>query len=284
ETLLKNADIAMYRAKAAGGGYEFFGIEASQAVEQRHLLENELQQAVRGNEFDLFYQPQVRVDDRQICGAEALIRWRHPVDGWRTASRFMPFAEEIGMFRRLDEWVLRRALSQCGEVSLPPDFVVALNLSSREFETEDLADMLGQVLQAGRNAVPVLELEITENALVRPSPANEAAIRMLRSLDIVVSLDDFGTGYSSLSYLKTLPVGALKIDRTFVQDLPENPESQSIVRAILSLGQSLSYRVVAEGVETQAQHDILKEFGCQIAQGNFYAEPEAPEVFFARFC
>lgn len=283
EDLLKNADIAMFKAKAAGGGFQFFGAETSKSVKARHKLENELRRAMSNEAFEVFYQPQVDLQSRKICGAEALVRWNHPEDGWRTASRFMPFVEEIGMFRRVDEWVLRRIGEHGKTMSFPdPDFTLAVNLSSREFQTSDIRDMLAAGLQHLSGLQVKLEFEITENALVKRSTASEQAFELLAAHGVTLALDDFGTGYSSLSYLKQLPVRTLKIDSSFVQDIADNPVSQSIVRAIVSLGESLSLRVVAEGVETERQEKALIRFGCRIGQGNFFGPPEPPEMFSSR--
>lgn len=283
EDLLKNADIAMFKAKAVGGGVQFFGAETSKSVKARHKLENELRRAMNSEAFEVFYQPQVYLQSREVCGAEALVRWNHPEDGWRTASRFMPFVEEIGMFRRVDEWVLRRIGEHGKTMSFPdPDFTLAVNLSSREFQTSDIRDMLAAGLQHLSGLPVKLEFEITENALVKRSTASEQAFELLAAHGVTLALDDFGTGYSSLSYLKQLPVRTLKIDSSFVQDIADNPVSQSIVRAIVSLGESLSLRVVAEGVETERQEKALIRFGCRIAQGNFYGPPEPPGKFSRR--
>ncbi|MEQ9325948.1 MAG: EAL domain-containing protein [Rhodospirillales bacterium] len=283
EDLLKNADIAMFRAKAAGGGFQFFGAETSKAVKARLKLENELRLAMNREAFEIFYQPQVYLQNRRICGAEALIRWNHPEDGWRTASRFMPFIEEIGMFRRVDEWVFRRIGEHGGTMEFPDkDFTLAVNLSSREFQTPDIRDMLAAGLQQLSGLKVKLELEITENALVKRSTASEQAFELLAEHGVTLALDDFGTGYSSLAYLKQMPVGTLKIDNSFVQDIADNPVSQSIVLAIVSLGQSLSLRVIAEGVENERQEKALIRFGCLIGQGNFYGPPEPPGIFSRR--
>ncbi len=283
EDLLKNADIAMFKAKAAGGGFQFFGAETSKSVKARHKLENELRRAMNSESFEVFYQPQVYLQSRDICGAEALIRWNHPEDGWRTASRFMPFVEEIGMFRRVDEWVLRRIGEHGKTMTFPDrDFTLAVNLSSREFQTTDLRDMLAAGLQQLSGLKVKLELEITENALVKRSTASEQAFELLAEHGVTLALDDFGTGYSSLAYLKQMPVGTLKIDSSFVQDIADNPVSQSVVLAIVSLGESLSLRVIAEGVETERQEKALIRFGCLIGQGNLYGQPEPPEIFSRR--
>lgn len=284
EELLKNADIAMYRAKSSGGGCEFYGIAASRAVEERQALEHELQQAVRGDEFELFFQPQICLDDGSVCGAEALIRWRHPKDGWRSAASFMPFVEEIGLFRRVDEWVISKVMAlDVDAVHFPEGFRLSMNLSAREFETEDLRQLIDDTLGRRIDRLPAFEIEITENAILKPGPAAEEVFNRFSELGIVLALDDFGTGFSSLSNIKTLPVGTLKIDKSFVRDLPVSSDSRSIVQAILSLGENLGFRIVAEGVETRAELEILRSMGCRYAQGQYWAEPEPPEVFFARF-
>lgn len=284
EELLKNSDIAMFRAKASGGGFQFFGKDASKSVRARLKLENDLRQAMNEEALEVFYQPQVTLPERDLCGAEALVRWKHPENGWLTASQFMPFIEEIGLYRRIDEWVLRR-IGEHGELlELPePGFTLAVNLSSREFQTNDLSAMLDHCLRRFQGFRGKLEFEVTENALVKRSPASEEVFSLLESHGATLALDDFGTGYSSLAYLKQLPVGTLKIDSSFVQDIADNPVSQSIVRAIISLGESLSVRVIAEGVENERQEKALIRFGCRIAQGNHFAPPEPPEIFSARF-
>lgn len=284
EELLKNADIAMYRAKSSGGGCEFYGIAASREIEERQALEHELQQAVRRDEFELFFQPQICLDDDSVCGAEALIRWRHPKDGWRSAASFMPFVEEIGLFRRVDEWVLSKMMAlDVDTVHFPEGFYMSMNLSAREFETEDLRQLIDNTLGRRIDRLPAFEIEITENAILKPGPAAEEVFNRFSELGIVLALDDFGTGFSSLSNIKTLPVGTLKIDKSFVRDLPVSSDSRSIVQAILSLGENLGFRIVAEGVETRAELEILRSMGCRYAQGQYWVEPEPPEVFFARF-
>ena len=273
DTIFKNADIALYAAKAeAPGEYRFFELAMETEVQQRQALRVDLRAALDNGEFELAYQPLVDLEFNRVCGFEALLRWRHPVRGMVSPEIFIPVAEETGLIVPIGDWVLETACREAAK--WPSHLSVAVNLSTRQFASSDLVDKIEAMLQRigfDRNR---LELEITETVLLKDSIANLMTLQRLRSLGIRIALDDFGTGYSSLGYLQRFPFSKIKIDRSFVSGLPGNEESQAIVRAVIGLGQTLGIRVTAEGVETQEQFDWIK-CGCDEAQGYFLSRPVA---------
>ena len=273
-TLLRNADTAMYQAKAsARGGYQFFAPEMNARVFERMALETSLRRALQNGEFHLHYQPQVDANTGEVMGLEALIRWRHPELGEILPGRFIPIAEETGLINVIGAWVLGEACRQCRawiDQGLQP-VVVAVNLSAVQFRQRNLAQVVGAALQAACLAPEWLELEITESALMQDSQRIVEILGELKALGVRLSMDDFGTGYSSLSYLKRLPIDKIKIDQSFVRGLPGNEEDAAIVRAIIGIATHLHKGVIAEGVETEIQRDFLLRHGCVEMQGYHFS-------------
>jgi diguanylate cyclase (GGDEF)-like protein/PAS domain S-box-containing protein len=281
DTLLKNADAAMYRAKEQGKNtFQFYTRELNERVSERLDLESDLRRALERGELAVYYQPQVELATGRIVGAEALVRWRHPSRGAVEPGRFVMIAEETGLIVPIGDWILRTACEQIKAwqgAGLAP-LVVAVNLSARQFRQTQLADMVEAVLSDTRVEPRFLELELTETVVMHDPQEAEIALRRLKSLGLRVAIDDFGSGYSSLNYLKRFPIDKLKIDGSFVQDLPESGDSAAIVLAVISLGHSLGLRVIAEGVERRSQAAFLRAHGCDEIQGYYYGAPmPAPE-------
>src|SRR5216683_2356337 len=276
ETLLKNADNAMYRAKAVGRNcYEMSTQELSRSMQERMTLESGLHQAMERNEFEVYYQPQIDIRTNRIIGMEALLRWRHPERGLMSPGSFLSVAEERGFIVLIGDWVLRTALNQVRafrDLGFP-DFRVAVNLSARQFRELSLVDGIESAVKQARVDPRLLELEITESVAMENLDLTFKVLERLRRTGISIAIDDFGMGHSSLSYLKRFPIDCLKIDRNFVEDLPDRFEDAAIVRSVIELAQGLNLRVVAEGVETKPQLDFLKEHGCREVQGFYFGFP-----------
>ena len=279
EQILRDADIAMYRAKAMGrGGYAVFDQEMHLQAVAALQLENDLRRGLERQEFTLVYQPIFELAQLGLQGFEALLRWRHPERGLVEPGLFIGSAEETGLIVPLGVWVLEAACRQLAawEAILPPGATVSVNLSARQLAHPDLVDQLRSILAATAARPQRLKLEITESALMADAPAAQGVLEDLRhGLGVSVMIDDFGTGYSSLAYLHQFPVDTLKIDRSFVARLGAGEEE--IVRAVVTLGRSLGIRVLAEGVETTEQLQAVHRLGCDLAQGFLLAEPLAPE-------
>ncbi len=274
--LLKNADTAMYQAKAAGGGtYRFFTPEMNARISERVTLENSLRQALDGDGIHLHYQPQVDVASGRLIGFEALVRWRHPVHGEIPPIRFIPIAEESNLINQLGKRVLLEACRQnlAWQRMGLPQVVVAVNLSAVQLRQPELVSQVAEVLRVTGLDARWLELEITESAFVRDTERIIEVLQALRGLGIKLSVDDFGTGYSSLGYLKRLPFDRIKIDQSFVRDLPDNGDDIAIVRAIIGIAGSLQKEVIAEGVERPSQVACLQAQGCQLMQGYHFGRP-----------
>lgn len=275
-TLVKNADMAMYRAKFQGkNAHALFTPALHSAASARIMLENSLRKAVRMEEFSLFYQPKVDLKADRIIGLEALVRW-FPSDGRvMSPEDFIPLAEETGLIHALGEWVLNTACRQTRiwNDHIQKDLTVAVNLSARQFKDDNLIPMILMALEDSGLNPENLELEITENIVMQDLNSAVDVMEQLKDMGITISIDDFGTGYSSLSYLKRFPISHLKIDKSFVPNLPDDPEDAAIVRAILSLAQNLGLRVVAEGVETWEQLDFLRRHRCDEIQGYLFSKP-----------
>jgi EAL domain-containing protein (putative c-di-GMP-specific phosphodiesterase class I) len=280
-TLIKNADIAMYRAKDQGGHtFQFYSAKLANQAADRLLLESGLRRALERKEFLLHYQPQVDFRTGEVIGIEALIRWRHPDLGLVPPLSFIPLAEETGLIVPLSEWVLREACLQnksLQESGFPP-MRVAVNLSARNFRQPDLADTVARVLDESRLDPAYLALELTESILVQQMDATLATMLKLQSLGTHIVIDDFGIGYSSLGYLKRLPIDALKIDRSFVRDIATDPDDAAIVTAITTMAHSLDLKVIAEGVETQQQLAFLRAHECDSMQGYYFSKPVPADV------
>src|SRR5712691_1641612 len=276
ETLLKNADNAMYRAKAVGRNtYEMSTQELSRSMQERLTLESGLHQAMERNEFEVYYQPQIDIRSMRIVGMEALLRWRHPDRGLMTPGTFLSVAEERGFIVLIGDWVLRTALNQARvfrDLGFH-DFRVAVNLSARQFREVSLVDSIESAVKQSKLEPSSLELEITESVAMENIDLTFKVLERLRRTGISIAIDDFGMGHSSLSYLKRFPIDCLKIDRNFVEDLPDRFEDAAIVRSVIELAQGLNLRVVAEGVETKPQLDFLREHGCREVQGFYFGFP-----------
>jgi diguanylate cyclase (GGDEF)-like protein/PAS domain S-box-containing protein len=280
DSLLKMADMALYSAKLAGrNGYRFFDPEMSVAASERQGLERDLRRAITQEEFELHYQPIIDTKTRKICGAEALIRWRHPTKGMIPPDQFIPLAEETGLIAQIGEWVL---LTACIEaVSWPASVKVAVNLSPVQFRKSNLPDVVMYALAQSGLPPEQLELEITETALIESAADCLPALRQFKNLGIAVALDDFGTGYSSLSQLTMFPFDKIKIDKSCTQNLTKRTECAAIVSATLTLAQSLDIATTAEGVETVQQYQLLRMAGVTSLQGYLFKRPgPASEIDF----
>ena len=270
DQLLKNADMALYGAKADGRGvYRFFEPEMDARMQQRRELEMDLRKALVNGEFELHYQPLVNLQDNDISGFEALLRWHHPIRGLISPADFIPIAEETGLIVPLGEWVLRQACAETA--SWPGNFKVAVNLSPAQLKSRNLVQVVTNALAAAGMAASRLQLEITESVLMQNTFATLGTLHQLRNLGVQIAMDDFGTGYSSLSYLRSFPFDKIKIDRSFINDLSNGAEPLAIVHAVANLAKSLSMVSTAEGVETQQQLEKLQAVGCTEMQGHLFS-------------
>lgn len=284
DALLKNAEAAMYRAKALGrGGYQFYSPEMSARANERVIIEGELRRALRRDQFEIHFQPQVATATGDLIGVEALVRWQHPELGWLQPARFIPIAEETGLIGPLGRYVLREACIQSRawqDQGIPP-VPVAVNIAAAQLRHADFLPMVREIIEETGIDPGTLELEITEGTMMEVTEPLLARIDSLKQLGVRLSIDDFGTGYSNLAYLRTFPLDRLKIDQSFIASAPHDEGSQSIVRAILGLGESLGLDVVAEGVETPEQAALIETLGCRQAQGYLYAKPMPAEALVA---
>jgi diguanylate cyclase (GGDEF)-like protein/PAS domain S-box-containing protein len=284
ESLLQGADAALYRAKSDGrNAYRYFADEMTEAARERLQLEARLRRAVAQGQLCLHYQPQVELATGRIVGAEALVRWLDPDEGLISPMRFIPVAETTGLIGAIGAWVLGEACRQGRrwlDEGLPP-LTIAVNVSPRQFYLGDLAAQVTQTLQETGFPPQWLELEITEGALIEREQDALQTLHRLRDLGVRIAIDDFGTGYSSLAYLKRFPLDVLKIDRSFIADIPHDTDDMAISAAVIALGAALGVKVLAEGVETQAQLDFLRERGCDLYQGFFKSPALPPEGFAA---
>lgn len=272
DQLLKNADLALYRAKSDGRGvYRFFEPGMDAKVQARRVMELDLRRALENDEFDLFYQPLINLADRKIVAFEALLRWRHPERGLVAPGEFIPLAEEIGLIVPIGAWVLKQACAQAK--TWPSDIKVSVNLSPVQFKSNALVLNVISALNASELDPKRLELEITETVMLYDTEGTLATLTRLRELGVAISMDDFGTGYSSLSYLRKFPFDKIKIDQSFVRSLSGEEESAAIVRAVTGLGRSLGMTTTAEGVETTDQLEMLRKEGCTEVQGFLFSAP-----------
>ena len=274
--LMRNADLAMYRAKDQGrNGYQYFTDDMNTESQARMSLENELRIALGNEDFIVYFQPQIDIHQQRICGFEALVRWRHKQFDLIPPDRFIPVAEETGLIVKLGELVLRKACVQLLDIqrNSADRYTVAVNLSARQFRDKNLVSMVGSILKQTGLDPRFLEFEITESMLMNDIEQAIGILSELKALGVNIAIDDFGTGYSSLSYLTRLPVDKLKVDRSFVSSLPESVRHSAIATAIIAMAQHLRLQVVAEGVETQSQASFLTEHQCFIMQGYLYGRP-----------
>ena len=271
EDLMRHADIALYRAKAEGRDRAIaFTEQMSHDVQLRRAVEVDLREAIARDQLDLYYQPIVSAKTSAVSGVEALLRWRHPLRGDISPATFIPIAEEAGLMPTLGAWVIERALS---DHALWPELQTSINLSPDQFRHVDIADFLAKAVEKHSIDPSHIVLEITESLLLEPSPRVTGALASLRELGFKIALDDFGTGYSSLTYLRVFQFDKLKIDRSFVTEVPDAVNTRTIVRAIVGLGRSLGMEVVAEGVETEAEVAMMRMFGCTSMQGYYFSRP-----------
>ena len=280
ETLLRNADAAMYKAKDAGrNAFRFYSSEMNVATLKHLLMESGLRRGLGAREFVLHYQPLVHVESGVTVGVEALIRWQNPELGLIAPDQFIHVAEDIGLINPIGEWVLREACRQIRawqDAGLPP-LVVAVNVSPLQFRQAGFVDTVASALATSGLDARFLELELTERTVMQDAELTLGTLSALNIMGVELALDDFGTGYSSLAYLKRFPVGKLKIDRSFVRDLEVDPDDRAIASTILSMGRSLRLKVLAEGVETGEQCEILRGMGCELVQGYHFSRPLPPE-------
>jgi diguanylate cyclase (GGDEF)-like protein/PAS domain S-box-containing protein len=276
DTLLKNADAAMYRAKEQGrNNAQFYTEELNQKIRKRLSMESMLRQALKRNEFFLHYQPQVDLRTGRVTGVEALIRWRHEPEGLISPADFIPLAEELGLIVPIGKWVLQTACNQmkAWQDAGLPKICIAVNLSTRQFRQKDLVEMIACVLEETGLDPCYLEIELTESMMMHNIEAAVATLGKLKGMGIKLSIDDFGTGYSSLNYLKRFPIDVLKIDQSFVRDITSDADDAAIARSIITLAHSLKLKVIAEGVETEAQLNYLGAHHCDVIQGYYYSQP-----------
>jgi diguanylate cyclase (GGDEF)-like protein/PAS domain S-box-containing protein len=276
DTLLKNADIAMYKVKANGkNGYKFFIPDMNAANRERISLENDLRQAVRKDEFELYYQPQFSMSRNEIVGMEALIRWNHPAHGLLNPIAFIEMAEEAGLIASITDWVLANA---CKQLSIWRDrgfrnLRMSVNVSPQEFERDDVVDRIMPHIFNNNLPPALLEVEITENILLRDTPSVINKMRLLREQGVRIAIDDFGTCYSSLNYLRMFPVSTIKIDQSFVRDLLHEQSASPIIQAIIGIARGYGLHLLAEGVESKEQANALRDVGCDEVQGYFFSTP-----------
>ncbi|WP_151636537.1 putative bifunctional diguanylate cyclase/phosphodiesterase [Noviherbaspirillum aerium] len=280
ETLTRNADAAMYQAKGKGkNAFEKFHPELDRRVRNRLSLETSLRKALERNEFELYYQPQLSLADGRVTGVEALLRWNHPEQGMISPNDFIPIAEDSGLIVPIGRWVLRNACLQAAawrDQGLPP-LTMSVNLSARQTRDPHLMHDIVEALREAGLAPSRLELEITESVLMDNVHDNVELLHRLQTEGMRLAIDDFGTGYSSMAYLKRFPIDQLKIDRTFVRDIPGDGDDEAITSAIIAMAHRLGLSVVAEGVETVQQLEFLRGAGCDIVQGYYFAEPRPAE-------
>ena len=274
--LVKYADAAMYKAKEEGrNNFQFYSTEMTTLAYERVVMETSLRQAVKNEEFLLFYQPQVNAKNSKMIGMEALIRWEHPRLGMIPPDKFIPIAEESGLIIEIDRWVMRTAMMQVREwydQGLDPG-VLSLNLSIKQLKDEKFIEMIKECLSSIAFDPKWLEMEVTEGQMMKKPDEAAAILEEIKAMGIRIAIDDFGTGYSSLSYLKRLPVSKLKIDQSFIHGIPEDKENAAIVKATIALAKSLNLHIIAEGVENKEQIEFLISNGCIYMQGYYYGRP-----------
>lgn len=282
EDLLKHADMAMYHAKTSGRNtYQFFTETMNQIVLERFLIERDLKKALENGEFILYYQPKLRLSDKKITSAEALIRWHHPRQGMVPPGKFIPVAEDSKIIIDINRWVFKEACRQVKQWKTRgrDDLSVSINWSGYKLNSQNIVNYLEATLISVGVDSKNIEIEITENILLKGSKETISTFNAIKSLGFKIAMDDFGTGYSSLSYLTSFPVDTLKIDRSFVMNAMSEQNNQVIIKAIIAMGHSLGKKIVAEGIETEDQYHFLKECGCDEGQGFFFHHPVPADEF-----
>jgi EAL domain-containing protein (putative c-di-GMP-specific phosphodiesterase class I) len=283
---MKNADTAMYHAKERGkNNFQFYQADMNATALQRLELESDLRHALDQGQLMLYYQPQLSGDGKRLTGVEALLRWQHPTRGLVPPTEFIPVMEEIGLIMQVGDWVIEEACRQLKEwhatkVRVPK---ISVNISARQFTDGQLGMRIAHTLQELEVPPACLELELTESILMRDVSETMQILASLKKLGLSIAVDDFGTGYSSLNYLKQLPIDVLKIDRSFVDGLPDGEQDAQIARAIIAMSHSLNLAVIAEGVETQEQLEFLRQHGCDEVQGYLFGKPMPANQFAAQF-
>jgi len=276
ETLLSYADTAMYTAKAKGkNNYQFFTSKMHEKILFRHDIETKLHHAIEKNEFRILYQPKIDVNTNKVIGAEALLRWGHKELGKISPSIFIPIAEESSLINQIGKWVIKNVCRDIARIKrdFGNELCISINVSSSQILHQNLPELIQENLDANSITTEAIELEFTENMLIKQGRKSLQVLERLNKLGIKLSIDDFGTGYSSLNYLKTLPIHALKIDKSFICDTPRHEEDCAIAKSIISLANNLNLDVIAEGVETSEQLTFLKENGCSVIQGFYFSKP-----------
>ena len=276
ETLIKNADTAMYHAKETGrNNFQFFKAEMNLRAVERQSIESSLRRALDRNEFALHYQPKINLVSGDIAGVEALIRWQHPERGFILPGQFVAIAEDCGLILQIDRWVLREACRQARawqDMGLPPTRI-SVNVSPVEFREKDFVQTVRTTLSKTGLEARYLELELTEGVLMEDAELTTALLNELKAMGVHLAVDDFGAGYSSLSYLRRFPIDVLKIDRSFVHQITADSDDSTIVSSIINLGKSLKHTVVAEGIETREQKSYLQDQHCAEGQGYLFSRP-----------
>lgn len=280
--LLRNADSAMYKAKSSGrNNFQYYSLQLTEEAEKRVILKNEINEALKNNEFVVYFQPQINAETHQITGAEALVRWIHPSKGFIAPDEFIPFAEQNGQIHLIDLWVLDYTTQFISRYfsEATPSFKIAVNFSSQTIERNLLSDDISKIVKTNKCHQQAIEIEITESNIFKNRDHCIEELNRLSELGFSIAIDDFGTGYSSLSHLKQLPINKLKIDRSFINDLSDNEDDGTIVKTIIALGKNLGMSVIAEGVETEQQQHFLIASGCLLVQGYFYSKPLSGDDF-----
>ncbi|MEE9397024.1 MAG: EAL domain-containing protein [Methylococcales bacterium] len=277
DVLISNADSAMYLAKDRGKNtFQFYSEKLNQKMKRNLLVENHLREALANGEFEVFFQPIINLNSHRTIGAEALLRWNNKILGFVAPDEFIPVAETAGLISEIGIWVLQQVVEF---MAIHPNLNLAVNASSLQFNNSLLKDEIERFISEGKINPTNLEIEITEGVLIDRYGKAKEQLNAIHDLGISLSVDDFGTGYSSLSYLKNCPVSTIKIDRSFVSDIPNNPEDITLVKTIIAMAHGLSLKVIAEGVETHEQGVFLEQHGCALAQGYYFAKPMPERAF-----
>ncbi len=279
-TLISHAGTAMQNARSQGRNmYDFYTVQMHHDVKARLAMEADIRRAIEENQFRIHYQPQINTETGEVVAVEALVRWQHPHLGLISPQDFIPLSEDTGLILRLGEWILREACLQNSKWQAAglPKFLIAVNLSALQFEQHNFVEIVMQILSDTQLDPEWLELELTEGTLMSNTPNSIDKLHQLKAMGIRISIDDFGTGYSSLSQLKQLPIDVLKVDQSFVRDVVENSSDAAIITAIVAMAKSLSLGVIAEGIETSAQQQFLKNLDCHCMQGFFFEKPQTAE-------